>query len=239
MNMNQNVYDVVYKIQTVLRKFSVRDLRPGKANMYEISCRIFDDMYDMICFYVPMSDVIIHDNGITCDVYLLHSEYDMYYYGIAEDSSDEILLAMHPVHRYAITDAYYEVYPERTYVPFDMMCINEKSINEDEHSFSISFLSALVLPNTFVTFSIPKKDLYWTHNEYAKDEAHIDLRHSLHTITYKNKSTRWKDKALEVSKKRLTRDFLDYKRSIYSKVPVREYQDFLKSEYEISHLFAE
>lgn len=35
------------------------------------------------------------------------------------------------------------------------------------------------------------------------------------------------------------RDFLNYKRSIYSKIPAREYLDFLQSERKISHLFAQ
>ena len=67
MTMTQDVYDVKYRVQTILRDFLVKDLRPGKADKFEISCRVFDDAYDMICFYVPKSDVVMHDDKVTCD----------------------------------------------------------------------------------------------------------------------------------------------------------------------------
>lgn len=239
MKMTQDVYDVKYRIQTVLRKFLVKDLRPGKAGKFEISCHVFDNAYDMICFYVPKSDVVMHDDKVTCDIYLMESVYDMYYYGADETSDDDMLLMVQPVHRYTITDAYYAVYPEREYQKFDLMCMKEKAINEDEYSFMISFLSTSILPNTFITFVVGKDDLYWTHNEYAKDEAHMNLSNCMIPIHYKNKSTRWKEQSIGETREHVMHDFLNYKRSIYSKIPVYEYLDFLQSEHEISHLFAQ
>ena len=76
MTMTQDVYDVKYRVQTILRDFLVKDLRPGKADKFEISCRVFDDAYDMICFYVPKADVVMHDDKVTCDVYLMEPVYD-------------------------------------------------------------------------------------------------------------------------------------------------------------------
>ena len=32
MTMTQDVYDVKYRVQTILRDFLVKDLRPGKAD---------------------------------------------------------------------------------------------------------------------------------------------------------------------------------------------------------------
>lgn len=239
MKMTQDVYDVKYRIQTVLRKFLVRDLRPGKAGKFEISCHVFDDAYDMICFYVPKSDVVMHEDKVTCDIYLMEPVYDMYYYSVDEETEDDALLMVQPVHRYTITDAYYDVYPEREYQKFDLMCMKEKAINEDEHSFLISFLSSFIVPNTFITFTVDKESLYWTHNEYAKDEAHVNLHNGMVVISYKNKSTRWKERSIDETRQHVMRDFLNYKRSIYSKIPVREYCDFLQAEHQISHLFAQ
>lgn len=239
MKMTQDVYDVKYRIQTVLRKFLVRDLRPGKADKFEISCHVFDDAYDMICFYVPKSDVVMHEDKVTCDIYLMEPVYDMYYYSVDEETEDDALLMVQPVHRYTITDAYYDVYPEREYQKFDLMCMKEKAINEDEHSFLISFLSSFIVPNTFITFTVDKESLYWTHTEYAKDEAHVNLNSGMIAVHYKNKSTRWKEREIEETRQHVMRDFLNHKRSIYSKIPVREYFDFLQAEHQISHLFAQ
>lgn len=239
MTMTQDVYDVKYRLQTILRDFLVKDLRPGKADKFEISCRVFDDAYDMICFYVPKSDVVMHDDKVTCDVYLMEPVYDMYYYGVDEETEDDMLLMIQPVHRYTITDAYYDIYPEREYQKFDLMCMKEKAINEDEHSFMISFLSTFIVPNTFITFVVKKDDLYWTHNEYAKDEAHVNFNSDMITIYYKNKSTGWKGRSVVETREHVMRDFLNYKRSIYSKIPAREYLDFLQAERKISHLFAQ
>lgn len=239
MKMTQDVYDVKYRIQTVLRKFLVRDLRPGKAGKFEISCHVFDDAYDMICFYVSKSDVVMHEDKVTCDIYLMEPVYDMYYYSVDEETEDDALLMVQPVHRYTITDAYYDVYPEREYQKFDLMCMKEKAINEDGHSFLISFLSSFIVPNTFITFTVDKEALYWTHTEYAKDEAHVNLHNGMVAISYKNKSTRWKERTIGETRQHVMRDFLNYKRSIYSKIPVREYFDFLQAEHQISHLFAQ
>ena len=239
MKMTQDVYDVKYRIQTVLRKFLVKDLRPGKADKFEISCHVFDDAYDMICFYVPKSDVVMREDKVTCDIYLMEPVYDMYYYSVDEEAEDDVLLMIQPVHRYTITDAYYAVYPEREYQKFDLMCMKEKAITEDEHSFMISFLSTSIVTNTFITFVVGKDDLYWTHNDCAKDEAHVNLHNCMVKILYKNKSTRWKERAIGETRQHVMRDFLNYKRSIYSKIPVREYLNFLQAEHEISHLFVQ
>lgn len=103
----------------------------------------------------------------------------------------------------------------------------------------ISFLSTFIVPNTFITFVVKKDDLYWTHNEYAKDEAHVNFNSDMITIYYKNKSTGWKERSVVETREHVMRDFLNYKRSIYSKIPAREYLDFLQAERKISHLFAQ
>ena len=53
----------------------------------------------------------------------------------------------------------------------------------------------------------------------------------------KNKSTRWKDKKIQVRKEDLIRDFVNSKRAAYTGISPKMYVEYLLQEYEFSHLF--
>lgn len=232
--MSEKLYDAKYVLQTVLRKFPVKDLRVENQLKYRIDMKVMDDVHDVIYFLVDKSDVFLNKDD-TCDVILTQDEYSVHYFYMNE----EMDMIRRNISRCTITDAYYRVYPERNVFGFDLMCIPSGAISELDSEFALRVLSYSLAQGSFITFTVPKKSLYWVHNEYAgKEYAHVDLKRHIYELTFKNKDTRWKDKVIEVSKEDLIQDFIHAKRSYYYCLSPKVYQERLLDSYAYSCLFA-
>ena len=237
MSTFEEIYYAKYMLQTVLKKFLIKDLRPGKFDMYQINCDIFDDKFDVICFYVPKSDVIMI-NDKYCEVLLTQKEYEVFYY----QKDDSVDVVRENINRCIIADAYYKAHPDKYQFRFDLMCVSSGAILESNDSFSITFMSTKIAPNSFVTFSVSKQSVHWIYDkEHVLDNqyAHIDLNYQIYSVAYKSKETRWKEVSIDVTKDDIIHDFLNSKRAMFFDVLPKKYIEYLQQEYEFSCLFQE
>lgn len=233
MLSEKEIYESKYLLQTVLKNYPVKDLKIQNQTHYRIDCKVFDDAYDVIYFLVDKSDVILNKDD-TCDIVLTQKEYNVHYY--YKDESVEMICLN--IHRFIITDAYYAAYPERYVFSFDLLCVSEGSVSELDSTFLLRLLSSNVVLGSFIHYQIPKKALYWVNNKNVdKQYAHVELRYPEYDVVYKNKSTRWKDKKIQVRKEDLIRDFVNSKRAAYTGISPKMYVEYLLQEYEFSHLF--
>lgn len=232
--MSREIYDAKYVLQTVLKRFPVKDLRVENQAKYRIDLKVMDDIHDVIYFLVDKEDVTLNKDD-TCDIILVQDEYAVHYF--YADENEDMIRKM--IHRCVITDAYYNAYPERKVFCFDLMCVPAGSVRELDATFALRLMSSNIVKGSFMTFAVPKKSLYWVRNEYAeKDYAHVDLSRNMYEIGYRNRDSHWKDAKLEVSKDRIIKDFLHAKRASYMSMSVREYEERLQGSYEDSNLFA-
>lgn len=230
--MEKSIFDTKYLVQTVLRRFPRKSLRPGKLNMYQIYMDIFDDTLDAICFYVPKTDVEYDDTEF-CTILLTQKEYEVSYYSKDED----VEMVKERIHRFVITDAYYHAHPELQYHFFDLMCVQKNAVYEAEDVFTITFLSTNIVKNTPITFSVLKKNLHWVLSDEKTKYAHVDLKQRMYRVTFKNKQTRWRESNLDVTSDAIIADFLNSKRAAYEGVSPKTYMAFLEQEYVFSRLF--